>query len=90
MPLVLSPVIGTASAPKRDFVESLGMRFVDREEEDFVDVCKSMTEGKGVHHAIDPVGGKHLLRSYKSLGREVNCTTSGRRCGEGQQKIEDF
>ena len=38
-----SLVIGTASAPKRDFVESLGMRFVDREEEDFVDVCKSLT-----------------------------------------------
>ena len=54
------------------------MRFVDREEEDFVDVCKSMTEGKGVHHATDPVGGKHLLRSYKSLRKEVNCTTSGR------------
>lgn len=62
-----SLVVGTASAPKKDFVESMGMRFVDREKEDFVEVCKEMTGGRGVHHAIDPVGGKHLLRSYKSL-----------------------
>jgi len=64
-----SLIIGTASGPKRSFVESLGMRFVDREDEDFVEVCKNMTEGKGVHHAIDPVGGGHLMRSYKSLRR---------------------
>jgi NADPH:quinone reductase-like Zn-dependent oxidoreductase len=62
-----SLVVGTASTPKRDFVESMGMRFVDREKEDFEEVCKELTDGKGVHHAIDPVGGSHLLRSYKSL-----------------------
>ena len=62
-----SLVVGTASAAKKDFVESMGMRFVDREKEDFVEVCNKMTGGRGVHHAIDPVGGSHLLRSYKSL-----------------------
>ena len=62
-----SLVVGTASTPKRGFVESMGMRFVDREREDFEEVCKDLTDGKGVHHAIDPVGGSHLLRSYKSL-----------------------
>ena len=61
--------MGTASAPKREFVESLGMRFVDREAEDFVEVCKGATGGKGVHHAIDPVGGSHVMRSYKALRR---------------------
>ena len=64
-----SLVVGTASSPKREFVESMGVRFVDREVEDFVDVCKEMTEGKGVHHAIDPVGGSHVMRSYKALRR---------------------
>ena len=64
-----STVIGTASTPKREFVESLGMHFVDSKSEDFVTVCKSMTGGKGVHHAIDPVGGNHLMRSYKALRR---------------------
>ncbi len=65
----VSKVIGTASATKRKFVESLGMHFVDSKSEDFVSACKSLTDGKGVHHAIDPVGGKHLMRSYKALRR---------------------
>ena len=34
-----SLVVGTASSPKREFVESMGVRFVDREDEDFVEVC---------------------------------------------------
>ena len=68
-------IIGTASAGKRKFVESLGMRFVDKNTEDFVAVCKQLTDGKGVHHALDPVGGKHLMRSYKALrsGGRVYC-----------------
>ena len=88
-----SLVIGTASAPKRDFVESLGMRFVDRGQEDFVDVCKSMTGGKGVHHAIDPVGGKHLLRSYKSLrkgGKLYYFGASAAVKGNKRSRISEF
>ena len=64
-----SIVIGTASAPKKEFVESIGVKFVDRETEDFVKICKDLTGGKGVHHAIDPVGGKNLMRSYKATRR---------------------
>ncbi len=60
-------IVGTSSKTKKQFVESLGMRFVDRGAEDFVKVCKDETDGKGVHHALDPVGGKHLMRSYKAL-----------------------
>ena len=73
--LGVTNIIGTASSSKREFVESLGMRFVDRDAEDFVMVCKDMTNGKGVHHAIDPVGGKHLMRSYKALrnGGKLYC-----------------
>ena len=62
-----SEVIGTASRKKREFVESLGMKFVDSSTGDFVKKCKDLTDGKGVHHAIDPVGGRHLMKSYKSL-----------------------
>jgi len=70
-----SMIIGTASQAKKDFVESLGMHFVDRDKEDFVEVCKKMTGGKGVHQAIDPVAGKHLMRSYKALrnGGKLHC-----------------
>ena len=60
-------LIGTASAAKKEFVEAQGMRFVDRDSEDFVEVCKSLTNDKGVNQAIDPVGGSHLMRSYKAL-----------------------
>ena len=68
-------IIGTASKAKKEFVESLGMCFVDRENEDFVRVCKELTGGKGVHQAIDPVAGKHLMRSYNSLrnGGKLHC-----------------
>ena len=68
-------IIGTASESKKEFVESLGMRFVNRDKEDFVEVCKNMTGGKGVHQAIDPVAGKHLMRSYNALrnGGKLHC-----------------
>jgi NADPH:quinone reductase-like Zn-dependent oxidoreductase len=60
-------LFGVASAPKKDFVEEQGMYFVDRDGEDFVEVVKQETEGIGVHHALDPVGGPHLKRSFKAL-----------------------
>ena len=62
-----SLVVGTASKPKREFVESMGVTFVDRDSEDFVRVCKERTGGKGVHHALDPVAGRNLMESYKAL-----------------------
>lgn len=64
-----SLVIGTASKPKKEFVESMGVKFVDSGSEDFVSVCKELTGGKGVHHALDPVGGNNLMKSYKALRR---------------------
>tara|TARA_B110000008_G_C16952822_1_gene557017 strand:- start:269 stop:1291 length:1023 start_codon:yes stop_codon:yes gene_type:complete len=68
-------IIGTASKSKKEFVESMGMYFVDRDSEDFVKVCKKLTNGKGVHQAIDPVAGKHLMKSYNSLrnGGKLHC-----------------
>tara|TARA_B100000530_G_C15932049_1_gene477302 strand:- start:1574 stop:2596 length:1023 start_codon:yes stop_codon:yes gene_type:complete len=62
-----SLVVGTASTPKKEFVESMGVTFVDRDSEDFVKVCKEMTGGRGVHHALDPVAGSNLMESYKAL-----------------------
>ena len=40
---------------KKDFVENMGVRFIDREKEDFVMVVKKETNGAGVHHALDPL-----------------------------------
>ncbi len=57
-------VYGTASVNKSDFVESHGMIHIPRGE-DFVKRVKE--EVGGVHHALDPVGGKHVMDSYRAL-----------------------
>jgi len=57
-------VYGTASANKADFVETHGMIHIPRGE-DFVKRVKD--EVGGVHHALDPVGGKHFMDSYRAL-----------------------
>ena len=57
-------VYGTASANKSDFVEAHGMIHIPRGE-DFVKRVKE--EAGGVHHALDPVGGKHVMDSYRAL-----------------------
>lgn len=60
-------IFGVASSSKKEFVENLGMRFIDRTNEDFVKVVKDETSGAGVHHVLDPVGGPHLKKSFKAL-----------------------
>ncbi len=57
-------IYGTASAKKAKFVEEMGMIHIPRGE-DFVQRIKADSEG--VHHALDPVGGKHVMESYKAL-----------------------
>ena len=57
-------IYGTASVEKADFVEEMGMTHIPRGE-DFVQRIKG--ESDGVHHALDPVGGKHVMESYKAL-----------------------
>lgn len=61
-------VIGTCSASKRDAVMALGATHaVDYKSEDFVEVTKAATNGKGVDIVLDGIGGAHLDRSYESL-----------------------
>ncbi len=57
-------IYGTASAEKANFVEEMGMIHIPRGE-NFVQRIKA--ESDGVHHALDPVGGKHVMESYKAL-----------------------
>ena len=57
-------VYGTASANKADFVKAHGMIHIPRGE-DFVQRIKD--DIGGVHHALDPVGGKHVMQSYRAL-----------------------
>ena len=57
-------IYGTSSPEKASFVEEMGMTHIPRGT-DFVQRIKS--DGDGVHHALDPVGGKHVMESYKAL-----------------------
>jgi NADPH:quinone reductase-like Zn-dependent oxidoreductase len=57
---------GTASAPKHDLVRELGATPIDYRSEDFVERILELTDD-GVDYVYDPIGGKHLARSYQTL-----------------------
>lgn len=59
---------GTASAPKHDLVRELGATPIDYHTEDFVQRILELTSD-GVDYVYDPIGGKHLGRSYRALRR---------------------
>ncbi|MCI0711789.1 MAG: zinc-binding dehydrogenase [Chloroflexi bacterium] len=60
---------GTASAPKHDIVRELGGTPIDYRSEDFVSRIKELT-GDGVDLVVDPIGGNHFARSFKTLRRD--------------------
>ena len=60
-------ILGTASARKREAVTEFGVHFIDRNNEDFVTVVREMTEGEGVDHILDPIGGTNMRRSLSAL-----------------------
>lgn len=57
---------GTASLPKHDLVSSLGATPIDYRNEDFVERIHQLT-GDGVDAVLDPIGGDHFKRSFRSL-----------------------
>lgn len=59
-------VWATASAGKADIIRSFGGIPIDRHAEDFVDVVRRGTNGEGVDHVLDPIGGAHLVRSLSA------------------------
>jgi NADPH:quinone reductase-like Zn-dependent oxidoreductase len=59
---------GTASAPKHDLIRELGATPIDYRTEDFLQRILELT-GDGVDYVYDPIGGKHLVRSYQTLRR---------------------
>jgi NADPH:quinone reductase-like Zn-dependent oxidoreductase len=61
-------IIGTASAAKHDFLESIGVdHCVDYRSEDFETRVREITRGRGVELAIDAVGGSSFKKSFRSL-----------------------
>lgn len=59
---------GTASPGKREIVASYGATPIDYRNEDFVERMAREAPG-GVDLVVDPIGGAHLDRSWRTLGR---------------------
>ncbi len=60
--------IATTSAAKVDAVRALGAHtVVDYGAQDFVEVVRSVTEGRGVDAVLDVVGGDYLMRNVASI-----------------------
>ena len=82
---------GTASEAKHDIVSDLGATPIDYKAADFVKNIKEWTKD-GVDAVFDPIGGKHLQRSYyalKSGGRLVSYGFSSV-MNEGRPKLTKF
>ncbi len=60
-------VWATASGSKAAIIKQFGGIPIDRHNEDFVEVIKQATNGQGVDHILDPIGGENLKRSLKVL-----------------------
>jgi NADPH:quinone reductase-like Zn-dependent oxidoreductase len=63
----VNKVWATASGHKAPTIEELGGVAIDRHNQDFVEVIKQATGGKGVDHILDPIGGDNLARSLSAL-----------------------
>ncbi|MGQ9851434.1 MAG: synaptic vesicle VAT-1 family membrane protein [Aggregatilineaceae bacterium] len=70
-------IFGTASAAKHEFLRERGVQYpVDYRQHDFVREVLRLTDGLGVDIALDSIGGRSWMRSYRALapaGRLVVC-----------------
>ena len=70
-------VWSTSSKGKHQILERYGARPIDRHGEDFARIIAEETEGRGVDHILDPIGGDHLRRSLSSLAEGGRLYTYG-------------
>jgi len=70
-------VWSTSSKGKHHILEQYGARPIDRHGEDFARIIDQETEGRGVDHILDPIGGDHLRRSLSSLAEGGRLYTYG-------------
>ena len=73
----LQQVWATSSKSKHHIIEQYGARPIDRHKEDFVAIVKTETDGKGVDHVLDPIGGDNLRRSLSCLAEGGRLYTYG-------------
>lgn len=70
-------VWATASGSKSEIIESFGGIPIDRHNQDFVQIIKEGTGGRGVDHILDPIGGDNLTRSLSVLAEGGRLYTYG-------------
>jgi len=70
-------VWATASGSKSKIIEQFGGIPIDRHNQDFVSIIKKETDGKGVDHILDPIGGDNLKRSLSVLAEGGRLYTYG-------------
>jgi NADPH:quinone reductase-like Zn-dependent oxidoreductase len=73
----VSKVWATASGSKAEIIRSLGGIAIDRHNDDFVKIIKQETNGRGVDHILDPIGGDNLARSLSVLAQGGKLYTYG-------------
>jgi NADPH:quinone reductase-like Zn-dependent oxidoreductase len=61
-------IFGTASASKHDFLRKMGVDHpIDYRTRDFETEVRALTNGRGVHLVLDPMGGRHWRKNYRLL-----------------------
>lgn len=73
----VSKIWSTSSASKHPILKQYGARPIDRHHEDFEHIIKAETEGKGVDHILDPIGGENLRKSLAVLAQGGRLYTYG-------------
>ena len=73
----IEKVWATASGTKSEIIESFGGIPIDRHNQDFVEIIKEATDGRGVDHILDPIGGENLTRSLSVLAEGGRLYTYG-------------
>ena len=70
-------VWATASGHKSNIIESFGGIPIDRHNQDFRKIVKEATDGRGVDHILDPIGGDNLAKSLSCLAEGGKLYTYG-------------
>lgn len=70
-------VWATASGSKSGIIKSFGGIPIDRHSQDFTEIIKQATDGRGVDHILDPIGGDNLRRSLSVLAEGGKLYTYG-------------
>ncbi|MBS74073.1 MAG: alcohol dehydrogenase [Euryarchaeota archaeon] len=73
----IEQVWATASGHKSEIIESFGGIPIDRHKEDFTKIINEATNGRGVDHILDPIGGDNLKKSLSCLAEGGRLYTFG-------------